>query len=133
MLIQGTREYIDYPGGMNAVMDDEKKVLHDLFAGNGMLDTQKANYQNYPYWGYKSDHVYQKTITYFDYDPYGHDQREVENRLTFSEYLKKGFKHPFTRLVLVPNEPHIPHSSNAQIVWNVLKHFSCVNGKIVEK
>lgn len=27
MLIQGTREYIDYPGGMNAVMDDEKKVL----------------------------------------------------------------------------------------------------------
>ncbi len=110
----------------------KKTALRDLFTGNHMINSQQTDYQKYPYWGYKPDHVYQKTISYFDYDPYGHDKRQVENKLTFSEYLKEKFKYPFAQLVLVPNEPHIPHSSNAQIVWDTLKYFKRVNGKIIE-
>lgn len=133
VLIQGSKEYIDHLGGKTAVMDDEKVALRDLFTGNRMIDTQKADYQKYPYWGYKPDRVYQRAVTYFDYDPYGHDKRQVRNKLIFSEYLRKGFKYPFARLVLVPKETHIPHSSNAKIVWDGLKHFQRVDDKITEK
>lgn len=132
VLIQGSREFIDHrPDGAKAVMDDEKTALHDLFAGAGML-TGPADYAKYPYWGYRPSKSYQRRFSYVDYDWQGHTARKIDNVLAFADYFKTGFAHPFARLVLVPGEPHLPHSLNAQIAWDTLKHFKRQQDRIVE-
>lgn len=133
VLIQGTREYIDQlSDGSKAVNEDERQALHDLFTGNQMLAGHKPDYQKYPYWGYPADRVYTKELSYNDYDWYGHHEQNMTNKLHFYDFRRNDFTHPYARLVLVPNSPHRPHSCNAAISWDLLKHFRRNKDKIEE-
>lgn len=132
ILIQGSHEYIDKD--KLAVMDDEKETLHDVFLANKLISPNTlANYSKYPYWGYAATSKERKRITYYDYDPYGHNKHQVTNDLEFFYFNKDEFVHPIVETVLVPDAPHIPHSCNAEIAWKFLRNFARnKDGKIIE-
>lgn len=133
VLIQGTKEYVDHlPNGTKTVNEDEREALHDLFTGNQMMMGHKPDYKKYPYWGYPADHVYTKELNYNDFDWYGHHEQAMSNQLHFYVFQRSGFTHPYARLVLVPDSPHRPHSCNAAISWDLLKHFRRNKEKIEE-
>lgn len=130
MLIQGTKEYTET--NPSAVMDDEKIALRDLFTAD-RLTKQSPNYEQTPYWGYRPDKKFSLYPHYHDYDPYGHNQTLQTNKeWQVNQYFRSDFSHPLAELILVQDSPHIPHDCNAHFAWDFLKHFSRINGQIVD-
>ena len=121
MLMQGTDEFVfTTDQGEKLVMPYESAALHSLFVYNEMIsEDTKPDYTTTPYWGYEPDKYY---IT---------DNRG--DTLYYSLYYKEGYTAPFAQLILIQGGVHTPHSYEAEVMWDFLKHFSRnENGEIVE-
>lgn len=120
-VIQGTEEYTyETAAGEMAIMEDEQNAIRSLFQFNEMMDdSEQADYERTPYWGYEPDDFYERDI----------DGRKWE----FNQFHKDGYDNPFAQFVLIPDAGHEPNENDAEIAWEFFRHFSRnEDGKIVE-